>query len=317
MTVGPFPTHVQIQTSTACGAACSICPHPVESPKWSNGLMSDELFERIVGQLRNHPIEYLCPYLMADPMSDRNIFDRIRTLRDALPETHLEVSTTGLYLMPTIADRLLEAPLSEVRISSHGISAEEWAVTMPGLKYEKAWPNTMRFIEKWRESRPYKLSVVTLSGLWTRQRQVEIEAFWTELDVDMVQWDVISRADEVDLTVFGEPGRHATVRSPDKRDPPYVCRFHRDTHWLHILSDGRVTLCCMDYRHEAIIGSILEQPLERIWRSKAFEHARAQVRGDAATDDSFICNRCEWNISLAGGGTAFADSDSRCETART
>ena len=48
MPVAAFPTHVQIQTTTGCGAACSICPHPVESPAWANGRMSDELFDRII-----------------------------------------------------------------------------------------------------------------------------------------------------------------------------------------------------------------------------------------------------------------------------
>lgn len=299
MSTAPFPTHIQIQTTSACGAACSICPHPVESPKWSNGLMSDKLFDRIVDQLRGKDIEYLCPYLMADPMSDRKIFERMVIIRNALPATHIEVSTTGLYLAPRIAERLLAAPLSELRISSHGIGAEEWARTMPGVDYEKAWPNVMRFIEAWRQTKPYKLSIVTLWGLWTKQREAEIEAFWRDLDVEIVRWQVISRAGEVNLTVFGEGSQQRALRSPDKKDPPYGCRFNRDTQWVHILSDGRLTLCCMDYKHEAILGNVLDSTLEEIWHSRAFERVRARVRGDLPTDGQFICDRCEWHVSRA------------------
>lgn len=299
MSTAPFPTHIQIQTTSACGAACSICPHPVESPKWSNGLMSDKLFDRIVDQLRGQDIEYLCPYLMADPMSDRKIFERMVIIRNALPATHIEVSTTGLYLAPRIAERLLAAPLSELRISSHGIGAEEWARTMPGVDYEKAWPNVLRFIEAWRQTKPYKLYIVTLWGLWTKQREAEIEAFWRDLDVEIVRWQVISRAGEVNLTVFGEGSQQRALRSPDKKDPPYGCRFNRDTQWVHILSDGRLTLCCMDYKHEAILGNVLDSTLEEIWHSRAFERVRARVRGDLPTDDQFICDRCEWHVSRA------------------
>lgn len=299
MTVPPFPTHVQIQTTTACGAACSICPHPVESPKWSNGLMSDALFDRIVGELRGRPVTWLSPYLMADPMSDRKIFDRIRALRQALPLTHIEVSTTGLYLIPRIAQKLLEAPLSELRISSHGITAAEWAQTMPGVNYDKAWPNVMRFIDLWRQTHPYNLSIVTLWGLWTKKRELEIEAFWSNLGVEMVRWEVIARAGEVDLTIFGARDEHGGPRSPDKKEPPYMCRFHRDTQSMHILSDGRVTLCCMDYRHEAILGDVAQQSLQEIWKSQAFDRMRAKVRGDVPTDADFICNRCEWHVSGA------------------
>ena len=66
-----------------------------------------------------------------------------------------------------------------------------------------------------------------------------------------------------------------------------------------VLHDGRVTLCCMDYKHEAILGNVLDSTLEEIWHSRAFERVRARVRGDLPTDDQFICDRCEWHVSRA------------------
>ena len=170
---------------------------------------------------------------------------------------------------------------------------------MPGVDYEKAWPNVLRFIEAWRQTKPYKLYIVTLWGLWTKQREAEIEAFWRDLDVEIVRWQVISRAGEVNLTVFGEGSQQRALRSPDKKDPPYGCRFNRDTQWVHILSDGRLPLCGMDYKHEAILGNVLDSTLEEIWHSRAFERVRARVRGDLPTDDRFICDRCEWHVSRA------------------
>ncbi len=295
----PFPTHIQIQTSSACGAACAICPHPVASPSWTNKLMSDELFASIVSQLAGRPIEYLCPYLMADPMSDRKIFDRIRMLRDALPFTHIEVSTTGLYLAPAIADKLLAAPLSELRISSHGVTNDEWSMTMPGLRHDKHWPNVMRFIDRWRELQPYPLRIVTLSNMWSPEREAEIKAHWNNLGIDTISWSVITRAEQVDLTVFGK-GERERDASPRRTR----CRFGRDSRWLHILSDGRVALCCMDYSQEAIIGSLTNMTIEEIWHSDAFNLMRAKVRGEAPVPSDFICHRCEWHVE-AGDDTEF------------
>jgi len=297
-----FPTHIQIQTTSACGAACTICPHPVESPQWSNKLMTDALFESIVMQLAGKPIEYLCPYLMADPMSDRKMFTRIAMLRQALPATHIEVSTTGLYLVPANAEKLLAAPLSELRISSHGITPDEWSTTMPGLKHDKHWPNVMRFIDMWRDVRPYPLRIVTLNNMWSPQRERDIKAFWAEQGIETISWSVITRAEQVDLTVFGK-GKHQRNGAAERKR----CRFGRDTHWLHILSDGRATLCCMDYKQEAVVGTLHEYTIEDLWRSDAFETMRAKVRGDLATDADFICHRCEWHVS--------ADEDVQLETA--
>ncbi len=293
----PFPSHIQIQTTSACGAACQICPHPVESPKWPNGLMEDQLFNHIVAQLRGHEIEYLCPYLMADPMSDRRIFDRVKALRSALPQTTLEMSTTGLYLVPKLAARLLESPISELRISSHGISAAEYATTMPGVDFAKAMANIERFITAWSTHKPFKLSVVSLWGLWPADREREIEAFWKAKGVELSKWRVISRAEQVDLAIYGEAEPDPTPYHEGKQAPPYLCRHHRDTQWLHILSDGRVTLCCMDYRHEEILGDAREASLEEIWNGEAFEQARARIRGDAPARPNFLCDRCEYHVS--------------------
>jgi hypothetical protein len=295
MSPRPFPTHVQIQCSTACGAACSICPHPIESPRWPRGAMSDELFAGIVDQLRGRDVEYLTPYLMADSMSDRAIFDRIATLREALPATWIELSTTGLYLAGRLADRLIAAPLSELRISSHGITRAEWARTMPGLDYDRAWSNLEAFIERWRAERPYRLRIVTLTGLWPAHREAEIKDFWAQRDVEVIQWEVITRADQVDLTVFGGDGPAPGV---DTRlvAPPYRCDFDRDTRWLHILNDGRVTLCCMDYKREAIIGDLNTMSIEQLWQGEAFSDMRARLRGDVEPPIA-ICERCEWHVS--------------------
>lgn len=256
--------------------------------------MNDALFASIVEQLAGKPIEYLCPYLMADPMSDRKIFDRVRMLRDVLPETHIEISTTGLYLMPANAEKLLSAPLSELRISSHGITPGEWSTTMPGLKHEKHWPNVMRFIEMWREAKPYPLRIVTLNGMWSPEREAEIKAFWADMGIDTVSWTVITRAEQVDLTVFGK-AKHARNGAPQRKR----CRFGRDTNWLHILSDGRATLCCMDYKQEAIVGTLHDHTLEQLWQSDAFETMRAQVRGEKTADANFICHRCEWHVDAS------------------
>lgn len=297
MDIPAFPTHVQIQTSPACGADCTICPHPEKSPQWSNGPMSDALFERVVDQLRGQPVEYLCPYLMADGLSDRKIFDRIAALRDALPDTHFEVSTTGMYLAPKIADRLLQAPLNELRISSHGINAADYARTMPGVHFDRAMANIRRFIERWRVHQPYELSIVSLWGLWSRQREAEIEAFWARLGVPLSRWRVISRGKQVDLTIFGDGSPDPTGYSGATWDPPYTCRFQRDTHWLHILSDGRVALCCMDYSQQEILGDVSTQTIDEIWTGSAYARVRAQVRGDLPADANFLCSRCEWRVS--------------------
>ena len=66
---------------------------------------------------------------------------------------------------------------------------------------------------------------------------------------------------------------------------------------MHILSDGRVTLCCMDYRHGEILGDAREASLEEIWNGEAFEQARARIRGDAPAGPNCLFDRFEYHVS--------------------
>lgn len=270
--------------------------------------MCDDLFDRIVDQLSGKTIEYLCPYLMADGLSDKKIFQRINQLRSVLPRTHFELSTTGMYLSPKLADRLLDAPLSEVRISSHGITKEQYALTMPGVNFDRAMNNIMRFVDNWQRRKPFQLSVVCLWGLWPAETERMIEAFWASRGVPISQWRVVTRANHVDLTVFGESPQDPTAYAL-RGEPPYRCRFDRDKKWMHILSDGRVSLCCMDYEQQAIVGDASRQSLEEIWVSPSFDSARSKVRGCESSDSSFICNQCEWRISESLPQTSDAIKD--------
>jgi hypothetical protein len=163
---------------------------------------------------------------------------------------------------------------------------------MPGLKHEKHWPNVMRFIDMWRDARPYPLRIVTLNGMWTTQRERDIKAHWEQLGIDTVSWSVITRAEQVDLTVFGKTKHTRNGKHERKR-----CRFGRDTHWLHVLSDGRATLCCMDYKQEAITGSLHENTIDSLWHSDEFNAMRAKVNGSSPVDNDFICHRCEWHVA--------------------
>lgn len=293
----PFPKKIQIQTTVACGAACAICPHATRSKDWPNGRMDDALFDRAVEQLRGWPVECVSPYLMADPLSDRKIFDRIRQLRSALPQTGIELSTTGKYLAPAIADKLIGAPITELRISSHGISAEDYARTMPGVDFDRAMTNIRRFIGLWNETRPYALYVVSMWGLWPRGREAEIEAYWRDLGVEVCKWRIVSRGGQVDLSDFEDGSPDPTLWATGKQDPPYLCRHHRDTEWLHILSDGRATLCCMDYGQEVILGNVAEEDIEAIWTGERFNRVREMIRGARPMPDGFLCNRCELHVS--------------------
>jgi len=291
-----FPKYIQIQTTTRCGARCRMCPHPSASRSWPNGPMDEALFRNILAQCRGQAVKRICPYLMADPLCDARIFDRIRHIRSVLPDVEIEVSTTPQMLVPARHGDLLAAPLTELRISSHGITEEDYRLLMPGVRYETAWPNFCAFIAKWREVQPYALCIVSLYGVLPPERERAIADHWEKQGIRLERWRVTSRGGRIDLDQFD------TVPDPTdwpraRREPPYACRFARDTEWMHILSDGRVTLCCMDYHQEVILGDLQDQTLMEVWTGDVFAGVRDRIAKGTSHTDNFLCERCEWYVS--------------------
>lgn len=295
----PFPKVMQIQTTTACGARCRMCPHAESFASWPNGPIDEGLFRSIVTQCVGEPIQRICPYLMAEPLADPHIFERIAFIRQTLPAVEVEISCTAQPMSPKACEQLLAAPISELRISSHGISREDYALLMPGVKYDAAWENLTRFVAAWKQRRPYPLYIVSLFGLLPADREKAIVDYWSHQGIELSRWRVTSRGRQIDLRQFdspADPTRWTTAR----QDPPYACRFARDSEWMHILSDGRVTLCCMDYRQEAILGDASRQSLREIWTGEAYTRMRQAIADGAS--DAALCRECEWYVSRAALG---------------
>ena len=101
------------------------------------------------------------------------------------------------------------------------------------------------------------------------------------------------------MTVFDEAAPDPTRFADGKRDGPYMCRFHRDTQWLHILSDGRVALCCMDYGQEEIVGDLRARSIGEIWASPRLAETRTRIRGALPAGPPKLCRQCEWHVSEA------------------
>jgi tetratricopeptide (TPR) repeat protein len=89
-----YPRSVAIETIGRCNAACNFCPHP--GLERNTLTMSDNLFDKIIGDLRkipeHHPLN-IFPNLVNEPFMDRKIFDRLSTINSRLPRATLFLFT--------------------------------------------------------------------------------------------------------------------------------------------------------------------------------------------------------------------------------
>ena len=274
---------VYIQTNSRCNAFCLLCPYPKFESRLSHGQMGENLYKKIVDQVANHEVSSFWPYLMNEPLLDPNIVERIKYAKEKLPKTRLGLATNASLLSKEKGRQLLEAGIEEMRISIHGFSKASYEKWMPGLNFEQSLGNIKNFISLSRaEHVKIFLTPVHLRG--ENESDIEkIKEFAQENGVRTYVWPFLDRAGNLDF-------HNLKIHHQEL----YGCLFNRQSEWLHVLYNGDVILCCMDWNRETVIGNLNEQSLDDIWGGEAFENIRAKVSGDTKTGNNFICKKCCW-----------------------
>jgi len=65
---------LQIQTISSCNSRCIICPHAMSWTRKRLGVMTDELFDKVIKEISVIKFKKICPYLMNEPLTDPKIF---------------------------------------------------------------------------------------------------------------------------------------------------------------------------------------------------------------------------------------------------
>ncbi|KOY61854.1 MULTISPECIES: radical SAM/SPASM domain-containing protein [Photorhabdus] len=100
--VPDFPKIIQIETRSGCNYSCSFCP--TNKVKMKQGKMQQELFDKIVEQLKDFN-GYISLFFRNEPLMDKRIIDWAQKIKN---ETNAKIiiQTNGSLLNETIAKEL-------------------------------------------------------------------------------------------------------------------------------------------------------------------------------------------------------------------
>ncbi len=294
------PINVQIQTASRCNGKCIICPYLDSWHKANPGIMSDEVFERMLDELAPMQIGKLCMYLENEPLLDPDLLERTMLARNKLAPESLELSTnaSALTLRQTLfLAQCVENIPHEIWISFHGVNKRTHEGCM-GLDYDSCLANIICLLNISDEK---KLDIIIRGGGMPMGNvpkheftftQKEFHDFWNRV----FQESGIRR--KAKLNYFRYHDRAGTIRRNDIRNPDIVRRDLRGmqcsrlTNWLHFLYTGELIICCMDYHREEIIGDVTRCSLREILEGPTFNNLLDRAEGRAPSDDDFICKRC-------------------------
>jgi pyruvate-formate lyase-activating enzyme len=247
MNPAKYPRLVAVETTNHCNAKCVFCPN--DSLKRGKRHMTDELFESIIEQCRAFPLPAIEPFLQGEPFSDPKILPRLELIHRRLPKTKLRLYTNGYGMLPDRVDALTEFDIDHLYVSLNTTDPERYKSAM-GIKLERTLANLRYLTDPVRRRRVAKRITVRMLRMTdtTPREQQQFLDLCKELRVKPF--------------VVGLFNYKGDIQS-DLPIPNFPCE-HMDR--LDILSNGIVTLCCMDQEGEFSWGDVNTQPLLDVYR---------------------------------------------------
>ncbi|MDH3637902.1 MAG: SPASM domain-containing protein [Gammaproteobacteria bacterium] len=280
-----YPYSIDIQTRSGCNARCSFCGVGRETNR-INGRMSDALYQRIIDEALQFPgLRQINPYLLNDPLVDRDIEERIEYIvrkRGRARRPVVRIITNAGLLTAERAYRLLHSGLDEINISFNSIVPDVYEAAMRPLKFDKVMGNILGLIQlrdQLRINRP-RISVWTVL---TKEVEANIgneRAYWKSLKVGIKARKLDNRA-------------RSDIESADLGNRPMdlvqICPIPFWRAW--VMWNGDMIMCCVDQERSNVLGNCEHRSIRSIWNDPAYQRLRMQWRTrDLA---GLLCENCK------------------------
>ena len=262
-----FPKFLEIETVNACNARCPMCT--IADWQRHTPTMKDDLFQRIADEAIDHrdQIKRISLYRDGEPLLDKKLPDRIALLKEGGINA-TTISTNVSLLNEERSRALLEAGLDMIILSIDSLNKDNFEKIRVRLKFDEVLENALKFIELRNQLRPQTRIYMRM----IRQEQnidewTSYEAFWRPRlsPIDRLYYH----------NIFNWGGQLKGFKAVEgSYEPLLPCVALWSL--LVIFGDGRVPLCNVDYNNKHPIGSVLENSIEELWRSRVMNLLREQ-----------------------------------------
>lgn len=238
---------VRYEVTDHCNATCIMCPRDKHEHGREHGIMDQAKYEKSIDEVVALGAKKVVLTGFGEPLLDKRLEKKIQYANGKGLSTYF--ITNASALTPVRSRKLLEAGLSEMRVSFYGMRPETYNAVMQGLDFHRTIKGVLEFL-RLRDEMGVKTRV-QMSYLEMKENASDTEAFreYWEPKVNAIEiWkphnfgdgrDYRSRLDDSHKTSCGRP----------ENGP------------LQIQWNGEVIPCCYDYNNQVILGNAFETPV--------------------------------------------------------
>jgi hypothetical protein len=241
---------VRYEVTDHCNATCIMCPRDKHADGREHGIMDQAPYQKSIDEVAGLGAQKVVLTGFGEPLLDRNLERKVAYASAKGLSTYF--ITNASALTPARARRLLEAGLSEMRVSFYGMQAATYNAVMQGLDFERTRDKVLDFLRLRDElGRPTRVQMSYLELPENRADTARFREYW-EPKVDALEiWKPHNFGDGRDYRErLGEA--HKTSCGRPEHGP------------LQIQWNGEVIPCCYDYNNRIVLGNAFETPVLEI-----------------------------------------------------
>lgn len=273
-----FPSHIDIETASACQMRCPMCYTTYMSDDLK-GVMKWDLFTKIIDEAAQRNVYSVKLSWRGEPLLNKKICEMVQYAKDkGIKE--VAFLTNAELLTKSIAEKLVDAGLDWLSISADGVGKVYNEIRSPAIFEETV--ERVRYMRNYRDKKGLTKPLLRVQSILSAVEK-DPETFYKSWD------EVVDR-----INIIADHIRDFKHRDDQEYDQYYIC----PKPWtrINVAYDGRVHQCGADYSALSFVGDCNTQSLYEIWHGEGNTKVRDAFRRHTYLKDLPACKDCSYGL---------------------
>lgn len=276
---------LNIELASACNLNCSFCPsHKVQKygiRRKGDGVMSSDIFERIAGDDSIiKPVKTLILHKDGESLLNKNIGKFIALAKKKSLAHIVTLTTNGILLSAQKLQELEKSGLDTITISIDAVAQYPPYGFKDSNNYNTLEKNVAAILSK-----KWKLKSINLSFINFTQKDYLANSLFLQKFVKYAE-----NSKKINI-IFNQYHNW----SGSIENSGYKIDFPCDYPWygMAVNYDGNVSVCCVDWNSDLLIGNVRTQTLGDIWRGSGLKKIR-KIHLSGNLKSLPVCQKCTY-----------------------
>lgn len=287
------PYVLLIDPSNHCNLRCNFCPtgHDVliQETKRCQTVLDYNLYKKIIDNTNDFPdkIKVLRLYKEGEPLINPEFANMVSYAKKYGNIARIDTTTNGVLLNKELNRKIIESGIDQINISVNGVTEEQiYHHTKRKIDF-KAYVENIRDLCK--NKGDCTIYVKSIEEILSEKEQKQFFELFGEF-ADRIFLEQLSPAwPDFELERYGYPYRHIGNYGQDveqRKVCPYLFYI------MVINSDGTMSTCVGDWKHQQILGDTRNESLVELWNGKKL--LEYQLEHFKYNKDKFpMCRECK------------------------